>query len=160
MTAGALPLSAGSSHARLGLVGVYSGLALLLLGWWWYGKLGGSIRNAYVTLALWVAPLLVAPPMFSRDVYSYLAQGLMIDAGFDVYQYGPAVLGGLVAEQVPAMWQHTPSPYGPVFLVVAKVVTGVVDTHLIAGVLAMRLVALAGLALLALAVLLGVEKAA
>ena len=114
MTAGALPLSAGASHARLGLVGVYSGLALLLLGWWWYGKLGGSIRNAYVTLALWVAPLLVAPPMFSRDVYSYLAQGLMIDAGFDVYQHGPAVLGGLVAEQVPAMWQHTPSPYGPV----------------------------------------------
>jgi hypothetical protein len=50
------------------------------------------------------------------------------------------------------MWQHTPSPYGPVFLVVAKLVTGVVDTHLIAGVLAMRLVALAGLALLALAV--------
>jgi alpha-1,6-mannosyltransferase len=152
MTAGALPLAAGSSHARLGLVGVYSGLALLLLGWWWYGKLGGSVRNAYVTLALWVAPLLVAPPMFSRDVYSYLAQGLMIDAGFDVYRHGPAVLGGLVAEQVPAMWQHTPSPYGPVFLVVAKLVTGVVDTHLIAGVLAMRLVALAGLALLALAV--------
>jgi alpha-1,6-mannosyltransferase len=96
--------------------------------------------------------MLLAPPMFSRDVYSYLAQGLMIDAGMDVYRYGPAVLGGLVADQVPAIWQHTPSPYGPVFLIVARAVTGVVDSHLIAGVLAMRLVAVAGLALLAAAV--------
>ena len=150
--AGALPLSASRAHAHLGLVAVYTGLALMLLGWWWYPHGGGSTRNAYLTLALWTAPLLLAPPMFSRDVYSYLAQGLMIDAGVDVYRHGPSVLGGLVAEQVPAIWQHTPSPYGPVFLVVAKVVSGVVDTHLIAGILAMRLVAVAGLALLAAAV--------
>jgi alpha-1,6-mannosyltransferase len=147
--AGALPLSAGAAHARIGLVGVYSGLALLLMGWWWYGRTGGTTRQAYVTLALWTAPLMVAPPMFSRDVYSYLAQGLMIDSGLDVYQHGPAVLGGLVADQVPAIWQYTPSPYGPMFLVVAKGISGVVDTHLLAGVLAMRLVALGGLALLA-----------
>lgn len=147
--AGALPLSAGAAHARIGLVGVYSGLALLLAGWWWYGRVGGTQRQAYVTLGLWTAPLMVAPPMFSRDVYSYLAQGLMIDNGLDVYQHGPAVLGGLVADQVPPVWQYTPSPYGPMFLVVAKAVSGVVDTHLLAGVLAMRVIALGGLALLA-----------
>jgi alpha-1,6-mannosyltransferase len=152
MAAGALPFSADTSHSRLGLVGVYSGLALLLLGWWWYGKAGSTTRQALVTLAIWVAPLLVAPPMFSRDVYSYLAQGLMLDAGWDVDRHGPVVLGGLVAEQVPAIWQHTPSPYGPVFLVVAKLVTALVSNHLIAGVLAMRLVAVAGLALLAVSV--------
>jgi alpha-1,6-mannosyltransferase len=150
--AGALPLSASAEHARLGLVAVYSGLALMLLAWWWYSHAEGSVRAGYVTLALWAAPLLLAPPMFSRDVYSYLAQGLMIGAGMDVYRHGPAMLGGLVADQIPAVWQHTPSPYGPVFLLVARIVTGVVDTHLIAGVLAMRLVAVAGLALLAAAV--------
>jgi hypothetical protein len=149
LAAGALPLPADPAHARLGLVGVYTGLALLLLGWWWYGRLASTTRQTYVTLALWVAPLLLAPPMFSRDVYSYLAQGLMLDAGWDVYRHGPAALGGLVADQVPAIWQHTPSPYGPVFLVVAQAVTSVVDTHLFAGVLAMRLIAVAGLALLA-----------
>jgi hypothetical protein len=152
LAAGALPVSAHVSHGRLGLVAVYTGLALLLLGWWWYGRVGGSVRDAYVTLAIWVAPLLLAPPMFSRDVYSYLAQGLMADAGLDVYRHGPAAFGGLVAEQVPAIWQHTPSPYGPVFLVVARAVTGVADAHLMAGVLGMRLVAVAGLALLAGAV--------
>ncbi len=147
--AGALPLPAGAAHARIGLVGVYCGLALLLMGWWWYGRIGGTPRQAYVTLAVWTAPLMAAPPLFSRDVYSYLAQGLMVDRGLDVYHQGPAVLGGLVADQVPAIWQYTPSPYGPVFLVVAEGVGGLVHTHLLAGVAAMRLVALAGLALLA-----------
>jgi len=138
-----------AGDAGLALAGVYSGLALLGLGWWWYCRSSGSVRDSYVTLGLWVAPLLAAPALFSRDVYSYLAQGLMLEAGLDVYRFGPAALGGVVAEQVPAIWQHTPSPYGPVFLVVARAVTGVVDAHLLAGVLAMRLVAVAGLALLA-----------
>ncbi len=147
--AGALPLPAGSAHVRIGLVGVYCGLALLLMGWWWYGRIGGTTRQAYGTLALWTAPLMVAPPLFSRDVYSYLAQGLMVNHGLDVYHDGPAALGGLVADQVPAIWQYTPSPYGPMFLVVAEGVGGVVHDHLLAGVAAMRLVALAGCALLA-----------
>ncbi|WP_433301243.1 polyprenol phosphomannose-dependent alpha 1,6 mannosyltransferase MptB [Actinoplanes sp. CA-030573] len=152
--AGALPVgvpfTAFGQHARLGLVGVYSGLALLLLAWWWYGRTPRQHRDSdWVTLALWVAPLLLAPPMFSRDVYSYLAQGLMIDQGLDVYRHGPALLGGMVADQVPAIWQNTPSPYGPVFLIVARTVAG---PHLLLGIAAMRLVALAGLILLAGAV--------
>ena len=138
-----------AGDSGLALAGVYSGLALLGLGWWWYRRASASVRESWVTLALWAGPLLAAPALFSRDVYSYLAQGLMLEAGLDVYRFGPAALGGVVADQVPAIWQHTPSPYGPVFLVVARMVTGVVDAHLIAGVLAMRLVAVAGLTLLA-----------
>jgi hypothetical protein len=155
--AGALPVGIpylpGGHHARLGLVCVYTGLALLLLAWWWYGRISRgddeSCRTAWWTLALWVAPLLLAPPLFSRDVYSYLAQGLMIDSGLDVYRHGPSVLGGMVAAQVPPIWQQTPSPYGPVFLIVAQVVAGLLRSHLFLGVIAMRLVAVAGLALLA-----------
>jgi len=150
--AGALPIGTsmfGGDHARLGLVCVYSGLALLLLAWWWYGRLVKRMPDKTgVTLALWVAPLLLAPPMFSRDVYSYLAQGLMIHAGMDVYRHGPALLGGVIADQVPAIWQHTPSPYGPVFLIVAKTIAALLSAHLMLGIVAMRLVALAGLALL------------
>jgi alpha-1,6-mannosyltransferase len=59
------------------------------------------------------------------------------------------VLGGMFAEQVPAIWQHTPSPYGPMFSIVAKGVAGLISVHLILGVIVMRLVAVAGLALLA-----------
>ena len=160
--AGALPVGvpflAAARHARLGLVCVYSGLALLLLAWWWYGRVARH-ANWRVTLALWAAPLLVAPPMFSRDVYSYLAQGLMIDSGMDVYRHGPALLGGIVADQVPAIWQYTPSPYGPVFLIVAKSVAGLLSAHLVLGIVAMRLVALAGLVLLAGAIRVLAESA-
>ncbi len=137
-------------------MGVYSGLALLLLGWWWYGRATRGTdepaRQSWWTPALWAAPLLPAAPLFSRDVYSYLAQGLMLDAGLDVYRHGPAMLGGLVAEQVPAIWQHTPSPYGPVFLVVAEAVADALSARLVLGVIARRVVTLAGLALLAVAV--------
>ncbi|GAA0532410.1 hypothetical protein GCM10010172_11470 [Paractinoplanes ferrugineus] len=146
--AGALPIGSSGEHARLGLVSVYTGLLLLVLGWWWYGRVARE-ESHWGTLALWAAPLLVAPPMFSRDVYSYLAQGLMIDSGMDVYRHGPALLGGLVADQVPAIWQHTPSPYGPVFLLVAHAVAGLLSAHLIFGIVAMRLVAIAGLVMLA-----------
>ncbi|GAA0490095.1 hypothetical protein Ade02nite_24410 [Paractinoplanes deccanensis] len=151
--AGALPVGvsffAGLTHVRLGLVAVYSGLALLLLAWWWYGQAtrhGDDVRAHWWTAALWSAPLMLAPPVFSRDVYSYLAQGLMAGRGFDVYRQGPASLGGFIAAQVPQIWQHTPSPYGPVFLAVARAFGG---EHLLGGVVAMRLVAVAGLALLA-----------
>ncbi len=158
--AGALPAGmpylSGAGHPRLGLVVVYTGLVLLLVGWWRYGRAttpeDDDGRRAWRTLALWAAPLLLAPPMFSRDVYSYLAQGLMIDRGLDVYRHGPAVLGGLVADQVPAVWQHTPSPYGPVFLMVAEGVTDLLGSQVILGFLAMRLVAVGGLVLLAVAV--------
>jgi alpha-1,6-mannosyltransferase len=153
--AGALPVGipffAGLKHVRIGLFAVYGGLMLLLLAWWWLGRLSraGDTRTMWRTAALWAAPLLIAPPMFSRDVYSYLSQGLMLGEGFDVYRAGPSALGGFFAEQVPAIWQHTPSPYGPVFLLLSEVVTAPIGGHLLTGVIAMRLLAVAGLALLA-----------
>ncbi|GAB2597226.1 membrane protein [Paractinoplanes abujensis] len=153
--AGALPVGvpffAGLKHVRIGLVGVYSGLALLVLAWWWYGRVTRHSRaeQEWSTLALWSAPLLVAPPLFSRDVYSYLVQGVMLGDGYDVYRAGPSALGGFFAAQVPEIWQHTPSPYGPVFLFLADMMTAPIGEHLLTGVILMRLLAVAGLALLA-----------
>ncbi len=167
--AGALPVSEvwagpgafGREHPDAGLVCVYTGLALLLLAWWWYGRLlravarrrgtEAALRPALTTLLLWAAPMLLAPPLFSRDVYSYLAQGVMTSAGLDVYAHGPAVLGGPLAAEVPAVWQHTPSPYGPLFLLAAVVVGAVAQADVVLGVLALRLVAVLGLLLLAAA---------
>ena len=143
-------ITLGALLGRPGLVHVYAGLALLTLAWWRYDR-DGSARP-WVTLALWAGPLLAAPPLFSRDVYSYLAQGLMIADGVDVYRHGPAALGGPVAAAVPAMWQDTPSPYGPVSMLIARAVTQVTGDHPAAGVLGMRLVALAGLVLVGLVV--------
>ncbi|PRC62056.1 hypothetical protein C6A85_05130, partial [Mycobacterium sp. ITM-2017-0098] len=41
-------------------------------------------------LLLWALPLLIAPPMYSKDVYSYLAQSEISLQGSDPYKVGPA----------------------------------------------------------------------
>jgi hypothetical protein len=159
-TAGALPvqdlLAPASAQAALGLVGVYFGVVLLIAAWVLLGRLvrgprPPTPRALLVVLAVWAAPLLLAPPLFSRDVYSYLAQGAMADAHMDVYAHGPAMLGGPLADEVAPMWQHTGAPYGPAFLAVASALSGLTRGRLPAGLLGMRLLALLGVALMAAA---------
>ena len=159
-TAGALParelLAPSSAHAVLGLVGVYFGLVLLTAAWILLGRLvrgddPPAPRALVLVLAVWAAPLLIGPPLFSRDVYSYLAQGAMVDAHIDVYAHGPARLGGPLADEVAPLWRHTGAPYGPVFLAVAAALSGLTHGELPAGLLGMRLVALCGVALMAVA---------
>ncbi|MFJ5304572.1 polyprenol phosphomannose-dependent alpha 1,6 mannosyltransferase MptB [Streptomyces sp. NPDC088350] len=159
-TAGALPaadlFSPASAQAALGLVGVYFGVVLLIAAWLLVGKLIRSAepptpRSLLLVLAVWAAPLLLAPPLFSRDVYSYLAQGAMVDAHMDVYAHGPAALGGPLADEVAPLWQHTGAPYGPVFLAMASGLSGLTRGELPAGLFGMRLVALLGVGLMAAA---------
>ncbi|MFD5911104.1 polyprenol phosphomannose-dependent alpha 1,6 mannosyltransferase MptB [Streptomyces massasporeus] len=159
-TAGALPvadlLHPASARAALGLVGVYFGVVLLIAAWLLLGRLirgprPPGPRSLLLVLATWAAPLLLAPPLFSRDVYSYLAQGAMVEAHLDVYAHGPARLGGPLADEVAPLWRHTGAPYGPVFLAVAAALSGLTRGELPAGLFGMRLVALAGVALMAAA---------
>ncbi|MGX1128598.1 hypothetical protein RKD49_000788 [Streptomyces glaucescens] len=159
-TAGALPvrdvLSPASAGAAVGLVGVYFGVVLLIAAWALLGRLihgprPPTPRTLLLVLAVWAAPLLLAPPLFSRDVYSYLAQGAMVDARIDVYTHGPSALGGPPADEVAPLWQHTAAPYGPVFLAVASALSGPTRGELPAGLMGMRLVAVLGVALMAAA---------
>ncbi|MEU8586044.1 polyprenol phosphomannose-dependent alpha 1,6 mannosyltransferase MptB [Streptomyces sp. NPDC048664] len=159
-TAGALPVadlvSPESGRAALGLVGVYFGVVLLIAAWALLGRLLRDPEppppsDLLIVLAVWAAPLLLAPPLFSRDVYSYLAQGAMVDAHIDVYAHGPAQLGGPLADQVAPVWRDTAAPYGPVFLMVASALSRLTHGQLPAGLIGMRLVALAGVALMAAA---------
>ncbi|MEV5955990.1 polyprenol phosphomannose-dependent alpha 1,6 mannosyltransferase MptB [Streptomyces sp. NPDC051987] len=159
-TAGALPvedlLAPGSVQAAFGLVGVYFGVVLLIAAWLLLGRLvrgaePPSPRQLLLVLAVWAAPLLLAPPLFSRDVYSYLAQGAMVDAHMDVYTAGPAQLGGPLADQVAPVWQNTAAPYGPAFMGVASLLSGLTRGELPAGLFGMRLVAVLGVGLMAAA---------
>ncbi|WP_328557161.1 MULTISPECIES: polyprenol phosphomannose-dependent alpha 1,6 mannosyltransferase MptB [unclassified Streptomyces] len=159
-TAGALPahdlLAPESGRAVLGLVGVYFGVVLLIAAWALLGTVvrgpePPTPRSLLLVLATWAAPLLLAPPLFSRDVYSYLAQGAMVDAHIDVYANGPARLGGPLADEVAPVWQRTATPYGPVFLAVARGLSALTRGEIPAGLLGMRMVALLGVALMAAA---------
>ncbi len=135
----------------------YSGMGLLVLCWFLVGRLTapGRLRRLSRsqlthTLAMWTVPFLVTPPIFSRDVYSYLAIGAMMVHGDNPYQFGPYdTLGdsNAFAHQVDIRWQHTSSPYGPAFLLLVKAVVLVSGNHVIAGVLLQRLVELIGVGL-------------
>ncbi|GAA3744305.1 polyprenol phosphomannose-dependent alpha 1,6 mannosyltransferase MptB [Plantactinospora mayteni] len=163
LAAGALPVDQTGAelwltdwrhHPGPALLCGYLGLTMLVAAWWWAGREirrpdGAEVRSLVATLALWSGPLLLCPPLFSRDVYSYLAQGAMVLAGADVYEDGVSQLGGRLAAEVPEMWQHTPAPYGPVFLGLSALVAGAAGTKVAAGVIGLRLLALLGVGLLA-----------
>ena len=53
---------------------VMMALAWLMLGRFALGERRMSRSQLDRTLMLWILPLLIAPPMYSKDVYSYLAQ--------------------------------------------------------------------------------------
>src|SRR5208283_2768090 len=89
---------ATSRFMLFGLVAVYGGLVLLARVW--YGMLKPLARRPGVPihylawiLVLWSIPMLVVAPIFSRDVFSYAAQGEMMSRHINPYNYGPSILG-------------------------------------------------------------------
>ncbi|MYS11121.1 DUF2029 domain-containing protein [Streptomyces sp. SID6041] len=149
----------GSALTLAGALLAYLGLTLLVAAWWRYGVLlaRGEADRARTTLVWWAAPLLLAPPLYSADVYSYVAQGAMVLEGHDVYGGGPAVLspgelGWDAAASVGGHWTDTPAPYGPAFLVLAQLVVKLTGGAIVPAVLGTRLLAVGALALIVWAV--------
>ena len=112
---------------------VYAGMAALTLAWLgstWPGGRGvvpdlhntGSLWRR--SGALWAVPARpwLAAPVFSRDVYSYFAQGTLLHHGLNPYHNVPPVYLARIHQNqalnaVDPFWQHTTAPYGlPLFL--------------------------------------------
>ncbi len=165
--AGAVPAPADNPLLGLRLLGLparmptvsltlaYAGMAMVVFGWLWLGRLdrpGWSVsrRQLQRTTVMWAVPLAVAPPLFSDDVYSYLAQSEITSRGLDPYLLGPAQALGVnnpLTVSVSTVWRNTPAPYGPVFLTLGRAVSWVAGTDVVLGVLLERVLALAGLVL-------------
>ena len=76
-------------------------LGVVLMAWAWI-RLGREVlahrvggRAVLTTAGVWLIPMLVTPPLFTRDVFSYLAQGALPLAGFDPYAVGPEAMPGV-----------------------------------------------------------------
>ncbi|MFD4181340.1 polyprenol phosphomannose-dependent alpha 1,6 mannosyltransferase MptB [Rhodococcus sp. NPDC058514] len=155
-----LPARLGATALTLTMTGsVMVVLAWLLLGRFAIGRYrsdGAAPRRLTRsqldrTLLLWVIPLTIAPPMFSKDVYSYLAQSEITARGLDPYAIGPAQALGVdhvLTRTVPTIWRDTPAPYGPLFLWIGKGISALTGENIVAGVFLHRLLALAGVALI------------
>jgi alpha-1,6-mannosyltransferase len=166
--AGALPvpnpafglrlLGLPSRNATVSIAITYAGMAMVVLGWLWLGRLlkrdqngGPPLPHGYLTrtMVLWALPLFVAPPLFSKDVYSYLAQSAIAARGLDPYQLGPADALGIddpLTRSIPTIWRPTPAPYGPLFLYLGRGITALTGNDVVLGIFAHRVLALCGLA--------------
>lgn len=101
-------------------------------------------------LALWSVPLLVAPPLFSDDIYSYAAQGEMVSRHISPYLYGPGVLGGSpFSSLAQGVWINTPSPYGPLFTGLDGRIVQLTDHRVLLSLVLLRLLAVVGVVLMA-----------
>ena len=130
---------------------VMMALAWLMLGRFALGDRRMTRSQLDRTLLLWVLPLLIAPPMYSRDVYSYLAQSEIALQGLDPYR--SALRPGLGLDHVftlsvPNMWRDTPAPYGPLFLWIGQGISALTGENIVAAVLCHRLVVLLGVGLI------------
>ncbi|GAA1348037.1 hypothetical protein GCM10009595_04360 [Falsarthrobacter nasiphocae] len=114
---------------RYELAGVITSILLLVFGgmllvrsWLRLGsRLGdfakdgtaAAVRNATL---LWSAPLAFSLPLFSRDVFAYIAQGLMVTNGLNPYKDSYSQITGYLQIGADDLWSQSPTPYGPVWL--------------------------------------------
>ena len=138
-----------------GVVAVYGGMVLFVRVWFGLyqtlrARPGVPIRQLGYMLALWLTPLLVVAPLFSRDVFSYAAQGEMMSHHINPYHYGPGTLGsGPYVSGVDPVWINTAAPYGPLFLMLAGWSASLSFHHALVTVLLLRLQSVVGIALIA-----------
>ncbi|WP_410579312.1 polyprenol phosphomannose-dependent alpha 1,6 mannosyltransferase MptB [Amycolatopsis sp. lyj-108] len=135
-----------------------AGMAIIVLSWLLLGRFAQPARRRLATqgqlartIALWCAPLLVIPPLFSRDVYSYLAQSEIVARGMDPYSLGPAEALGVsdpLTSGVSNMWRETPAPYGPLLLRLGGWLAPLSSGNIVTGVLLQRGLALIGVILI------------
>ncbi|GAA2359049.1 polyprenol phosphomannose-dependent alpha 1,6 mannosyltransferase MptB [Saccharopolyspora halophila] len=132
------------------------GMLMIVAAWLWMGRLCLPGRTRMLdprelarTLAMWAIPLALCPPLFSTDMYSYLAQSEVAARGFDPYLVSPAVALGVdhpFTSNVPNIWRDTPSPYGPLFLMFGQLVSRLIGDNVVFGVLVWRAIMLCALA--------------
>jgi hypothetical protein len=138
-----------------GVVAVYGGMILFIRVW--FGLVqglrqrpGAPIRGLAGMLALWIVPLLMVAPLFSKDVFSYAAQGEMMSHHINPYKYGPGTIGsGPYVTGVGPLWLNTPAPYGPFFLMLAGWAASLSGHNALITVLFIRLMSVAGVVLIA-----------
>ena len=133
---------------------VFGGLILLTRVWLGFLRQlnrhsGFPVKRVVLVVTIWAVPLLLAPPLFSRDVYTYAAQGEMMSHHIDPYAYGPEVLGATPFNTMAdTVWSGTESPYGPTFLAADGLVDQASGHQILADLVLLRLLEVGGIALI------------
>ncbi len=150
-----VPAKSNETTLMLSIVLVFGGLVLLMRVWLRLAEVvhlhpGSPVKAWYSMLVLWSIPMIVAPPLFSRDVFSYAAQGEMTSHHLSPYFLGPFSMGsGPWVRPVDQLWGQTPAPYGPLFLFLDGSIAKITGHNQLLTVMVLRLLEVAAVGLLA-----------
>lgn len=149
----ALAFLAIGSGAVASMILVWLGVILCCVAWLALGKAvaTGTAIRWWVVFAAWMLPLLPALPVFSGDAWTYLAQGEMLSGPADPYVDGTGAAGGAMSANVHPDWRFTPTPYGPLHLLIMQGSTAVTGHSAWPAIIGLRVVVLAFLTLAAVA---------
>ena len=101
-------------------------------------------HQVWAIAGAWSLPLVLGPPLLSSDVYTYVAQGMLVGRGLDPYSVGPSALGAApAAAAVDPTWRSVPSPYGPLATWTQHFAVVVGGGTPLGGVIVLRIVAVA-----------------
>jgi hypothetical protein len=148
------------SHPTLGKALMIGG-AFILVGLW-LGTLlllrrlrAVPIRAIVVVFVMWALPLVVGPPVFSKDAYAYSADGALLSQGFNPYTHGVDALGmgNRYVAKVDPVWRGAAVPDGLLMVAVEAAAVRVSGHDQLGTLELLRLVELAALALAAYAVI-------
>ncbi|MCO4255127.1 polyprenol phosphomannose-dependent alpha 1,6 mannosyltransferase MptB [Pseudarthrobacter cellobiosi] len=106
-----------------------------------------SLRSVVIAISAWSLPLLLAVPIFSRDVYAYTGQGRLVMEGQNPYAVGISTLNNWFALGADPAWAENRTPYGPYFLWLARGVVELTGAQPDVSVLLFRLIAGVGVLL-------------
>jgi alpha-1,6-mannosyltransferase len=146
---------ASQNSTFLGIMVLYLGVAFMIGSWY---EVVRTLRRRPATpvkrvagiMVAWALPVLAMPPLFSRDVYSYAAQGEMVSRGISPYVQGPTALGpNPFLRLVDPIWQNARAPYGPAWERLAEGIVQLARHDVIATIVGFRVVALIGIGLIA-----------
>ena len=137
---------------------LYLAISIYVLAWWALGhgvETGWlTLRRIWITFAAWATPFFLGVPVFSRDIYSYIAQGDLVRHGLNPYVATPLALGHTnVLQSIAEVWRNTPSPYGPLLTMHGHLLSYIDGSSLIAQILVYRSCALLGVIGLSLALI-------
>ena len=141
------PVGAVLSVILLALGGMLLVRAWLRLGQRLQGWGPGSRRTILTAILAWAAPMCFALPLFSRDVFAYIAQGQVMVAGLNPYEDGYSQISNYLQIGADDLWAQSPTPYGPIFLWLEEMVVRFTGGQPDLSILLFRLLALVGVAL-------------
>lgn len=109
-------------------------------------KPGARRWPSVVVFALWSLPLLLIPPVLSRDAVAYADLGWMLNHGHDPYTESMHQLGSPFP--IDPKWGDTTTPYPPLSLWSFKWLGQIIGVHPYWNIVSMRIPVLIGIALL------------